>query len=217
MVMTAKGRLLVIARHGQSEGNQKNVFTGWRDLPLTPLGVDEARAVGRRLAELNIRFDAAFSSVLTRASRTCELILSELGQATLPVVRNAALNERDYGALTGLNKDQARERWGDEQVKLWRRSYATAPPEGESLRDTIARVLPFFVREVLPTVMNSNATLLVAHGNSCRALLMALEDFTPETIPFVEFVTGEMRFYRFQDDARAKLIEASMTASPVHL
>jgi 2,3-bisphosphoglycerate-dependent phosphoglycerate mutase len=207
MGVTGKRRLLVIARHGQSEGNQRNVFTGWRDLPLTPLGVDEARAVGRSLAGSDVRFDAAFSSALDRAFRSCELILDELGRSDLPIIRSAALNERDYGALTGLDKNQARERWGDEQVKLWRRSYATAPPEGESLRDTIARVLPFYVREVLPTVMNSDATLLVAHGNSCRALLMALEDFTPETIPFVEFATGETRIYRFGEDARTTLLD----------
>ena len=207
-------RLLVIARHGQSEGNQRNVFTGWRDLPLTSVGVEEARAVGRSLAGSDVRFDAAFSSALTRAIRTCELILGELGQSTLPIFRSAALNERDYGALTGLSKNEARVRWGDEQVKLWRRSYAATMPAGESLRDTIARVLPFYVREVLPTVMHSDATLLVAHGNSCRALLMALERFTPETIPFVEFATGETRIYRLKDDARATLIEkVSMTST----
>ena len=167
--------------------------------------------VGRNLAGSNIRFDAAFSSALARANRTCELILGELGQSDLPIFRCAALNERDYGALTGVSKNEARARWGDEQVKLWRRSYAEAPPDGESLRDTIARVLPFFVRKILPTVMKSDATLLVAHGNSCRALLMALEDYTPETIPFVEFATGETRFYRFDDDARATLIENALS------
>jgi 2,3-bisphosphoglycerate-dependent phosphoglycerate mutase len=218
MGVTGKRRLLVIARHGQSDGNRRNVFTGWRDLPLTSVGVDEARTVGKNLARLDVRFDAAFSSALTRASRTCELILGELGLSALPILRNAALNERDYGALTGLDKNEARERWGEEQVRLWRRSYAAAPPDGESLRDTIARVLPYYVRTVLPTVMNSDATLLVAHGNSCRALLMALENFTPETIPFVEFATGETRIYRFEDNARATLIDkASMTASPGRL
>ena len=211
--MTGKRRLLVIARHGQSEGNQRNVFTGLRDIPLTSVGVEEALAVGRSLAGLDVRFDAAFSSALGRAIRTCELILGELRQTSLPIIRSAALNERDYGALTGISKNEARERWGDEQVKLWRGSYAASPPDGESLRDTIARVLPFYVREVLPTVMNNDATLLVAHGNSCRALLMALENFTPETIPFVEFATGETRTYRFQDDARARRMENAFMTS----
>lgn len=203
--------MLVLARHGQSEGNRHNVFTGWRDLPLTAQGMEEARTAGRRLAELGIRFDAAFSSALARAARSCELILEEMGRAALPIVRDQALNERDYGALTGLNKDDARKRWGNDQVQIWRRSYAAPPPGGESLRDTVARVLPFFIREVLPAVMSREAVLLVAHGNSLRALLMALDEVTPQTIPSVELATGEMRFYWLREDAKVESKEVLVT------
>lgn len=195
-------RMLVLARHGQSEANRRNVFTGWHDVALTAQGIEEVRAAGRRLAALGIRFDAAFTSALARAARSCELILEEMGPTPPPVVRDQALNERDYGALTGLNKDDARKRWGNDQVQVWRRSYAVAPPGGESLRDTVARVLPYYVREVLPAVMRCEAVLLVAHGNSLRALLMALDGFTPETIPAVELATGEMRFYWLREDTK---------------
>lgn len=199
-----KRRMLVLARHGQSDGNRRNVFTGWSNLPLTAQGIEEARAAGRRLATLGIHFDAAFTSALTRAARSCEFILEEMGRTSVPVIRDQALNERDYGALTGLNKDDARKRWGNEQVQIWRRSYAVAPPSGESLRDTVARVLPFFIREVLPAVMSCEAVLLVAHGNSLRALLMALDGFTPQTIPSVELATGEMRFYWLREDTKVE-------------
>ena len=131
-------RLLVLVRHGQSDWNLKNLFTGWRDVDLTDKGVSEAREAGRKLKAQGIKFDVAFTSALKRAQRTLELMLGELGQTTIPVIKDQALNERDYGDLVGLNKDDARKKWGEEQVHIWRRSYDIAPPGGESLRDTAA-------------------------------------------------------------------------------
>src|SRR5690606_20358925 len=137
-------RLLVLVRHGQSEWNLKNLFTGWKDPGLTEQGIAEAKAAGQRLKALGLSFDIGFTSVLTRAQKTLDLILAEMGQSELPVVRDQALNERDYGDLSGLNKDDARKQWGEEQVHIWRRSYDIAPPGGESLRDTLARTLPYY-------------------------------------------------------------------------
>lgn len=202
-----KAHLLVLARHGQSEGNRENIFTGLRDLPLTKQGEEEARSAGLRLAEMGVAFDAAFTSKLSRASASCAFMLEAMKQDHVPVVQDAALNERDYGDLTGLNKDNARVRWGAEQVHLWRRSYAVAPPGGESLRDTIARVLPNYIGHILPTVMRSDAVLVVAHGNSLRALILALEAMTAETIPHVELATGELRFYFLGEDTSVEAHE----------
>ena len=193
-------RLLVLARHGQSEWNLKNLFTGWRDPGLTDLGVEEARNAGRRLKALGVRFDVAFTSDLSRAQRTCELILEEIGQPDLVAIRDQALNERDYGDLSGLNKDDARARWGEEQVHVWRRSYDVPPPGGESLKDTAARVLPYYIQEILPRVMRGERTLVAAHGNSLRALVMVLDRLTPETIPTMELATGEPLVYRLKAD-----------------
>jgi 2,3-bisphosphoglycerate-dependent phosphoglycerate mutase len=193
-------RLLVLARHGQSEWNLKNLFTGWKDPGLTELGVEEARAAGRRLKAKGVQFDVAFTSDLTRAQRTCALILEELGQAGLQTFADAALNERDYGDLSGLNKDDARAKWGEEQVHVWRRSYDVPPPGGESLKDTVARVLPYTMREILPRVMRSERVLVAAHGNSLRALVMVLDGLTTETIPGLELATGVPLVYRLKDD-----------------
>jgi 2,3-bisphosphoglycerate-dependent phosphoglycerate mutase len=193
-------RLLVLARHGQSEWNLKNLFTGWKDPGLTELGIEEARTAGRRLKEQGIRFDVAFTSALSRAQRTCALILEELGQTDLRTIADQALNERDYGDLAGLNKDDARARWGEEQVHLWRRSYDVSPPGGESLKDTVARALPYYVREILPRVMRGERVLVAAHGNSLRALVMVLDGFTPETIPGLELATGIPLVYRLKAD-----------------
>lgn len=183
-------RLLVLVRHGQSEWNLKNLFTGWKDPGLTELGVEEARTAGRRLRERGIRFDVAFTSVLSRAQETCRLLLEEIDQPNLETLRDQALNERDYGDLSGLNKDDARARWGVEQVHLWRRSYDVQPPGGESLKDTVARALPYYVQDILPRVMRGERTLVAAHGNSLRALVMVLDRLTPETIPSMELATG---------------------------
>ncbi|BCM82251.1 phosphoglyceromutase [Methylobacterium indicum] len=193
-------RLLVLARHGQSEWNLKNLFTGWKDPGLTELGVEEARAAGRRLKAKGVQFDVAFTSDLTRAQRTCALILEELGQSDLPTHADAALNERDYGDLSGLNKDDARAKWGEEQVHVWRRSYDVPPPGGESLKDTVARVLPYTMREILPRVMRGERVLVAAHGNSLRALVMVLDGLTTETIPGLELHTGVPLVYRLKDD-----------------
>ena len=193
-------RLLVLVRHGQSEWNLKNLFTGWKDPGLTELGVEEARTAGRRLRERGIRFDIAFTSVLSRAQETCRLILEEIDQPNLETLRDQALNERDYGDLSGLNKDDARARWGAEQVHLWRRSYDVQPPGGESLRDTVARVLPYYVQEVLPRVTRGERVLVAAHGNSLRALVMVPDRLTPETIPSMELATGRPLVYRLKAD-----------------
>ncbi|MBZ6076718.1 2,3-bisphosphoglycerate-dependent phosphoglycerate mutase [Microvirga puerhi] len=204
-------RLLVLARHGQSDWNLKNLFTGWKDPGLTDLGVEEARAAGRRLKALGIQFDIAFTSDLSRAQRTCDLILEEIGQPGLKTIKDQALNERDYGDLSGLNKDDARAKWGEDQVHLWRRSYDVPPPGGESLKDTVARVLPYYMREILPRVMRGERILVAAHGNSLRALVMVLDGLTPETIPSMELATGVPLVYNLKADttvADKKVLEA---------
>ncbi|HEV2000743.1 MAG TPA: 2,3-bisphosphoglycerate-dependent phosphoglycerate mutase [Xanthobacteraceae bacterium] len=194
-------RLLVLLRHGQSEWNLKNLFTGWRDVDLTAQGVTEARAAGQKLKARGIQFDVAFTSVLKRAQRTLDLTLAELGQKNIPVFKDAALNERDYGDLVGLNKDEARKKWGDDQVHKWRRSYDVAPPGGESLKDTVARTLPYFEKEILPRVLRGERTLVAAHGNSLRALVMVLEKLSPEAIVKRELATGVPIVYRLAPDA----------------
>ena len=189
-------RLLVLVRHGQSDWNLKNLFTGWCDVDLSERGVAEAHAAGRKLKAQGLHFDVAFTSALIRAKHTLDIMLAELGQQDLPVLRDQALNERDYGDLVGLNKDDARERWGEEQVHLWRRSYEVAPPRGESLRDTAARVLPYYIQEILPRVMRGEHTLVSAHGNSLRALVMVLDRHTPESITKLNLDTGVPMIYR---------------------
>ena len=194
-------RLLVLVRHGQSEWNLKNLFTGWEDPDLTDKGIEEARAMGRLLKARGIRFDCGFTSNLVRAQRTLDLILAELGQRDLPVARDEALNERDYGELCGLNKDEARDQWGEEQVRLWRRSYDVQPPGGESLKDTVARTLPYYCQTILPAVLGGQASIVSAHGNSLRALVMVLDRLTAETIPTVEIATGAAIVYRLNADS----------------
>jgi 2,3-bisphosphoglycerate-dependent phosphoglycerate mutase len=193
--------LLVLVRHGQSEWNLKNLFTGWRDVDLTEQGIMEARAAGRKLKQQGIRFDMAFTSALRRAQRTLDLMLEEMGQANIPVVKDQALNERDYGDLAGLNKDDARKKWGEDQVHLWRRSYDVAPPAGESLKDTAARVLPYYIQEILPHVLRGQRVLVAAHGNSLRALVMVLDRLSPEQIVKRELGTGVPMIYRLNSDA----------------
>jgi 2,3-bisphosphoglycerate-dependent phosphoglycerate mutase len=195
-------RLLVLVRHGQSEWNQKNLFTGWRDVGLTELGIEEARAAGRRLKARGFTFDLAYTSALKRAQDTLTIMLEELGQTGLESKWDQALNERDYGDLVGLNKDDARKRWGEEQVHQWRRSYDTAPPGGESLKDTLARALPYYVTHILPDVLSGKKVLVSAHGNSLRALIMAIEGMSPEQIVKLELPTGVPLVYRLQPDSR---------------
>jgi 2,3-bisphosphoglycerate-dependent phosphoglycerate mutase len=200
-------RLLVLVRHGQSEWNYKNLFTGWRDVGLTELGVEEARAAGRRLKARGFSFDLAYTSVLKRAQDTLTIMLEELGQTGLETKYDQALNERDYGDLVGLNKDDARARWGEEQVHQWRRSYDTAPPGGESLKDTLARALPYYVKHILPDVLSGKRVLVSAHGNSLRALIMAIEGLSPEEIVKLELATGVPIVYRLGPDSRLEAKE----------
>ncbi|HLZ04529.1 MAG TPA: 2,3-bisphosphoglycerate-dependent phosphoglycerate mutase [Bradyrhizobium sp.] len=194
-------RLLVLVRHGQSDWNLKNLFTGWKDPDLTEQGIAEAKDAGRKLRAQGLKFDIAFTSVLKRAQHTLDLILSEIGQTGLPTRKNLALNERDYGDLSGLNKDDARKKWGEDQVLIWRRSYDVAPPGGESLKDTLARALPYYVQEILPCVLRGERVLVAAHGNSLRALIMVLERLSPESILKRELATGVPIIYRLNDDA----------------
>jgi 2,3-bisphosphoglycerate-dependent phosphoglycerate mutase len=193
--------LLVLVRHGQSDWNLKNLFTGWRDVGLSDKGREEAKLAGRMLKEAGFSFDVAYTSALKRAQHTLELMLAELGQQDIARYADQALNERDYGDLTGLNKDEARKRWGHEQVHIWRRSFDVAPPGGESLKDTAARVLPYFKREILPRVLRGEKVLVSAHGNSLRALIMALEGLSGEEIVKRELETGVPIIYRLNADS----------------
>jgi 2,3-bisphosphoglycerate-dependent phosphoglycerate mutase len=194
-------RLLVLVRHGQSDWNLKNLFTGWRDVDLTDKGVAEAREAGRKLKGQGIKFDVAFTSALIRAQRTLELMLEELGQSKIPVFKDQALNERNYGDLVGLNKDDARKKWGEQQVHIWRRSYDIAPPGGESLRDTAARVLPYYIQEILPHALRGEHVLVSAHGNSLRALVMVLDRHSTDSITKLNLDTGVPMIYRLNADS----------------
>lgn len=192
---------LVLVRHGQSEWNLKNLFTGWRDPGLTELGHSEAKAAGARLAARELKFDIAYTSVLSRAQLTCQHILDAVGQSDLTTVRDEALNERDYGELSGLNKDDARAKWGEDQVHVWRRSYDVPPPGGESLRDTGARVWPYYMHTIQPHVLRGETVLVAAHGNSLRSLIMALEGLSREQVINVELATGVPIIYRLNADS----------------
>jgi 2,3-bisphosphoglycerate-dependent phosphoglycerate mutase len=193
-------RLLVLVRHGQSDWNLKNLFTGWKDVDLSPLGIEEARSAGKKLKKAGLGFDVAYTSALIRAQNTLKLMLEELGQTGLEEYRDQALNERDYGDLAGLNKDDARKKWGEEQVHIWRRSYATNPPGGESLRDTGARVWPYYLTHILPDVMRGRRVVVSAHGNSLRSLVMVLDKLSPDEITKLEIATGVPLVYRLNAD-----------------
>jgi 2,3-bisphosphoglycerate-dependent phosphoglycerate mutase len=188
---------LVIVRHGQSQWNLENRFTGEIDVPLTEKGRREALKAGQQLK--GYTFDFAFTSVLIRAIETLQIILDTIGQQNLPVIRDKALNERNYGELQGLNKSETARQFGDEQVQLWRRSYAVAPPGGESLKDTANRVIPYFENCILPLLEDGKNILISAHGNSLRALMMHLEKMSPEEIVQTELPTGKPRIYHFND------------------
>ncbi len=190
--------MLVLIRHGQSEWNKLNLFTGWNDVALSECGIEEARKAGRALRDAGITFDIAFTSALKRAQHTLELILEELDQSDIPIERNQALNERDYGELSGLNKEVARERWGEEQVHIWRRSYDTPPPGGESLKDTAARVLPYYEEKIRPLLKQSKRVIISAHGNSLRALIMHLEHLTPDEVTKLNLPTGAPFVYNVE-------------------
>jgi 2,3-bisphosphoglycerate-dependent phosphoglycerate mutase len=197
-------RLLVLCRHGQSEWNLKDLFTGWKDPGLTEKGVEEAKAAGRRLAALGLSFDVAFTSALSRAQRTLDLVLDELGLVGLPTIRDWRLNERDYGDLSGLNKKETAEKFGAEQVHVWRRSFDVAPPGGESLKMTAERVLPYYRQHIERRVLKGDAVLVSAHGNSLRALVMALEGLSGEEIVKRELATGVPLVYRLTADGKVE-------------
>ncbi len=202
---------LVLVRHGQSEWNLKNLFTGWKDPDLTEKGVAEAKAAGVALKERGLSFDLAFTSELSRAQRTLTIMLQELGQTGLETRRDVALNERDYGDLAGLNKDDARDKWGAEQVHIWRRSYDVPPPGGESLKDTLARTLPYFVTDILPAVMGGRNVIVAAHGNSLRSICMVLNRLDRDEIVGFEIATGVPLLYELGPDTlvtRAETLSA---------
>ncbi len=207
---------LVLVRHGQSEWNLKNLFTGWRDPDLTPLGVEEATAGAKALADYGIKFDIAFTSNLQRAQKTCQIILDGIGQSSLETIRDEALNERDYGDLSGLNKDDARAKWGEEQVHIWRRSYDVPPPGGESLKDTGARVWPYYMTEILPRVLRGEKVLVAAHGNSLRSLLMVLDRLDREKILSVNLATGVPMVYKLNADSTTASKEVLGDMSSAH-
>ncbi|MBB2751471.1 UNVERIFIED_ORG: 2,3-bisphosphoglycerate-dependent phosphoglycerate mutase [Rhizobium aethiopicum] len=207
---------LVLVRHGQSDWNLKNLFTGWKDPDLTALGIEEANAGGKALAEYGIKFDVAYTSVLVRAQHTLKLILDNVGQPDLPTIRDQALNERDYGDLSGLNKDDARAKWGEEQVHIWRRSYDVPPPGGESLRDTGARVWPYYLTEILPRVLNGEKVLVAAHGNSLRSLVMVLDKLTKEGVLALNLATGVPMVYKLKADSTVASKEVLGDMSGAH-
>ena len=207
---------LVLVRHGQSEWNLKNLFTGWRDPDLTELGIEEANTGGTALVDYGITFDVAYTSVLTRAQKTLDIILDEIDQKDLETIRDEALNERDYGDLSGLNKDDAREKWGEEQVHIWRRSYDVPPPGGESLRDTGARVWPYYMMEILPRVLSGEKVLVAAHGNSLRALVMILDRLSREEVLKLNLATGVPMVYKLNADSTVASKEVLGDMSGAH-
>ena len=199
-----KNNFLVLVRHGQSEWNEKNLFTGWKNPTLTEKGVEEARKAGSKINSINLDFDLHFTSELLRAQITGEIIQREIDQQ-IKTIKNIALNERDYGDLSGLNKDEARKKWGEKQVHLWRRSYDTPPPGGESLKDTSDRVIPYFKKTIKPELEMKKNILITAHGNSLRALIKNIEDITAADIVKLEIATGEPIIYSFSNNKFKKL------------
>ena len=187
-------------RHGQSEWNEQNLFTGWKDPGLTELGIKEAKNAGSLISDKGIQFDEMFTSMLIRAQDTGAIILDSINQQNIPITKNKALNERNYGSLAGLNKDDARKKWGEEQVHIWRRSFDIPPPEGESLKDTAERVLPYFHEYIMPKVIQGLSILVAAHGNSLRALIMELDLISSEDIVKLEIPTGAPIQYEFNQN-----------------
>ena len=207
---------LVLVRHGQSDWNLKNLFTGWKDPDLTALGIEEAKTGGKALADYGIKYDIAFTSALVRAQHTLKIILDEIGQPGLETIKDQALNERDYGDLSGLNKDDARAKWGEEQVHIWRRSYDVPPPGGESLRDTGARVWPYYLTEILPRVLAGQNVLVAAHGNSLRSLVMVLDRLSKAQILELNLATGVPMVYKLKADSTVASKEVLGDMSGAH-
>ncbi|MDE2125668.1 MAG: 2,3-bisphosphoglycerate-dependent phosphoglycerate mutase [Armatimonadetes bacterium] len=191
---------LILLRHGQSTWNLENRFTGWVDIPLTEQGVVEARESGEKLLAAGIVIQEAYTSVLRRAIDTLEICLKAAQQEDLPVTYNQALNERHYGDLQGLNKAETAQKFGDAQVMLWRRSYDVRPPNGESLKDTAARTLPYYQREILPKLQAGNCVLVSAHGNSLRAIVMALDNLSEEAVVALNIPNGVPIIYEIGAD-----------------
>lgn len=189
---------LVIVRHGQSQWNKENKFTGWVDVELAERGITEAKQAGEQLRDY--RFDCAYTSGLKRAQNTLQLILETTGQEGIPVTKNEALNERMYGDLQGMDKDEARKNFGEEQVHIWRRSFDIQPPNGESLKDTADRVLPYYEEHIKPELEAGKNVIVAAHGNSLRALIMHLEGLNREEILQVEIPTGKPKVYEMNED-----------------
>jgi len=209
--------VLVLVRHGQSDWNAKNLFTGWKDPDLTQRGIKEASEAGRKLKAAGYHFDLAYTSELLRAQKTLDLMLAELDQSNMPpsdrtqsirpqsdeaIIRHIALNERDYGDLSGLNKDDAREKWGAEQVHIWRRSYDVPPPGGESLKMTADRTLPYFNGEIMPHVKAGKSVVVAAHGNSLRSIVMQLDNLSRDEVVTLEIATGVPIVYKLDSDGK---------------
>ena len=200
-----KSSYLVLVRHGQSEWNEKNLFTGWKDPKLTPRGMDEAIKAGKELKEAGYSFDKMFTSDLFRAQDTGRIILEQMDIPSIEVIKDVSLNERNYGDLAGLNKDEAKKKWGEDQVHIWRRSFDVPPPGGESLKDTAERVLPYFKENIIPELIEGLNILVAAHGNSLRALVMELEEISSEKIVELEISTGVPLVYKFEENKIERL------------
>ena len=196
---------LVLVRHGQSEWNKKNLFTGWKDPKLTSKGVEEAIKAGDELKSSGYSFDKMYTSELFRAQETGRIILDRMGLDSIEVIRDLSLNERNYGDLAGLNKDDARKKWGEDQVHIWRRSFDVPPPGGESLKDTAERVLPYFKQNIIPQLAEGLNILIAAHGNSLRALVMEIEKISPDEIVKLEIATGIPLVYKYSENEIERL------------
>ena len=195
-----KNKNLILVRHGQSEWNQKNIFTGWENPGLTQQGREEAKLAGILINDLEIKFNYLFTSALVRAQLTGSIILENVNQENVKIIKNKALNERYYGDLQGLNKDECRNKWGEDQVQIWRRSYTVGPPGGESLKETGERVMPYFLNEIFPLILKGGNIIVSAHGNSLRSLIKYLDKLSSEEIVKLEIPTGSPIHYLFDDD-----------------
>ena len=194
---------LILLRHGESQWNLENRFTGWVDVPLSPKGIEEARQAGEKLR--GFTFDRAFTSVLSRANETLRIVLETLGQSAIPIEKDKALNERMYGELQGLNKAETAKKYGDAQVKIWRRSYDVKPPGGESLKDTAERALPYYEKMIKPYLLKGETIIIAAHGNSLRALVMELDQLSKEEVLELNIPTGAPLLYEFAEDGKVLL------------
>ena len=191
---------LVLLRHGESQWNLENRFTGWVDVPLSPKGIEEAKSAGEKLRE--VKFHRAFTSVLMRANETLRIVLEAIGQTGIPIEKDKALNERMYGELQGLNKAETAKKYGDAQVKIWRRSYDVRPPGGESLKDTAERTLPYNEKMIKPHLLKGETIIIAAHGNSLRALVMELDQLSKEAVLELNIPTGVPLLYEFDNSGK---------------